>query len=75
MSTPTDGSPDNHNSTLKGSVQKTIPNSRGLGTKHSRPDPTTNETEKLLDLDGLLQAARLIKEVKKGGRLDSGGER
>lgn len=33
------------------------------------PDSTTNETEQLLDLDGLLEMMRIISGVKEDGRL------
>lgn len=38
-------------------------------------DSTTSETEKLLDIDGLLEIARLMEAVKKDGRLKSGGKK
>jgi hypothetical protein len=33
------------------------------------PDSTANEAEMLLDIDGLLEIAKLISEVRKEGRL------
>jgi hypothetical protein len=33
------------------------------------PDSATNETEKLLDFDGLLEMVRIISAVKEDGRL------
>jgi hypothetical protein len=33
------------------------------------PDSATNETEKLLDIDGLLEMMRIISAVKEDGRL------
>jgi hypothetical protein len=35
------------------------------------PGPNSDGTEDLLDLDGLLEIARLIEEIKKDGRLSS----
>lgn len=40
----------------------------------STPDPATNETEQLLDLDGLLEITRLIGKIKKEGRLVQDGK-
>lgn len=37
------------------------------------PDPSSGEIERLIDLHGLLEIARLIEEVKKDGRLNSKG--
>ena len=36
-----------------------------------KPGPNSDGTEDLLDLDGLLEIARLIEEIKKDGRLSS----
>ena len=34
------------------------------------PNPTMDETEQLLDIDGLLKIAQLIREIKKDDRLN-----
>jgi hypothetical protein len=45
-----------------------------LGEQHVPAPPSQpNETEQLLDLDGLLKIVRLIQEIKKDGRLKSEG--
>lgn len=46
-----------------------------LGEQHVPAPPSQpNETEQLLDLDGLLKIVRLIQEIKKDGRLKSADE-
>ena len=76
MSTPIGGAPDDQ-AAPSGDVQRPLnPAGHDLDERSTFTSrPNIIETERLLDIEGLLQIARLIKEFKKDGRLNGGEER
>jgi hypothetical protein len=75
MTLPLDNAPDGLNPVSGVDIERPVTSSVGLGQDNQNtfiPDSATNETEKLLDIDGLLEIARLISCIREDGRLGSG---
>lgn len=72
MTPQVDNAPDDLNLVTGVDIQRSVTSSEGLDPNNQSaltPDRATNETEKLLDTDGLLEMARLVGSIKEDGRL------